>query len=230
MRHKEGVIELKKGQNKFIISALIAAIYSIIVFVVPVTKSSAFWVSYGFTLIAIIMQIVIWKKEIENEENKKNRFLNISTVQIGGIYFAIQILSSVVFFVVPSLEIWISIVTNILILGITLVIIFADESAKNEIERVEENIKSNVNFIRLNQCEVELLADAEEDAKVKEELQKLAEKIRFSDPMSNDVVKPIEEKIIKKIEELKIENSKLELIKELETLLNERNKKIKMMK
>ena len=58
----------------------------------------------------------------------------------------------------------------------------------------------------------------------------LAEKIRYSDPMSDEQLADIEDRITEKIAELKSSTDKTKIINELNSLLDERNRKIKIMK
>lgn len=66
--------------------------------------------------------------------------------------------------------------------------------------------------------------------KIKTDLQQLAEKIRFSDPMSDYSLEEIEGKIAAKISELRTESDKIIIIQELNFLITERNKKCKILK
>lgn len=85
-------------------------------------------------------------------------------------------------------------------------------------------------FIKQVQTEIELLADAETDVATKSALTQLAEKIRYSDPMSNEQIADIEDRITEKIAELKASTDKTKIINELNSLLDERNRKIKILK
>ena len=58
----------------------------------------------------------------------------------------------------------------------------------------------------------------------------LAEKIRYSDPMSDEQLSDIEDRITEKIAELKVSTDKTIIINELNSLLDERNRKIKIFK
>ena len=77
---------------------------------------------------------------------------------------------------------------------------------------------------------VEMLAEIEQDADTKKALEQLAEKIRFSDPMSSEQLLALESSIASKVEALKTAANKMELISELNSLLIERNKKCKLLK
>ena len=80
------------------------------------------------------------------------------------------------------------------------------------------------------QTEVELLANAEKDATAKAALARLAEKLRFSDPMSDERLADLENRIGARIAELSTAADKTTVIEELNSLLEERNRKCKILK
>ena len=80
------------------------------------------------------------------------------------------------------------------------------------------------------QVDIEILASAEKDAKTKEQLEQLAEKVRFSDPMSSEQLASLEEKISLAVENLKSSGNKMKIIEELNLLLDKRNRKCKILK
>ena len=106
----------------------------------------------------------------------------------------------------------------------------SDDAGRNEIERVEAKVQKKVFYIRELQADIEVLTDNESDATVKTALAQLAEKIRFSDPMSSEQLADLENKISSKVAELKTTSNKLEIITELNSLFDERNKKCKILK
>ena len=106
----------------------------------------------------------------------------------------------------------------------------ASDVGRSEIERVSVKVREKTFYIKQLQTEVELLAGAETDAATKSKLAQLAEKIRYSDPMSDEQVADIEDRITAKIAELKSSTDKTEIINELNSLLDERNKKCKLLR
>ena len=80
------------------------------------------------------------------------------------------------------------------------------------------------------QTDIEMLTEAEIDTETKAALKKLAEKVRFSDPMSHEMLGELESRISAKVEEMKTAADKKELIEEVTSLLTERNKKCKILK
>ncbi len=106
----------------------------------------------------------------------------------------------------------------------------ASDVGRSEIERVSVKVREKTFYIKQLQTEVELLAGAETDAATKSELAQLAEKIRYSNPMSDEQLADIEDRITAKIAELKSSANKVKIINELNSLLDERNRKCKLLR
>ena len=222
---------MKKNSTKgYVILGILFALVSIIAFAVPTVKTTTFWIAYVFTAAAFAAQIVIWKTALGKEETLKSKFLGFPVVHIGIVYAVIQVIAFAVFMFVPTLPAWSAIVAGSVIAGVSAVCMISADAGRHEIERVEEKVQKKVFYIRELQADIELLADNESDAAVKAALTQLAEKIRFSDPMSNEQLADLENKISTIVAELKTASSKLEIITELNSLLDERNKKCKILK
>ena len=106
----------------------------------------------------------------------------------------------------------------------------ASDVGRSEIERVSAKVQEKTFYIKQLQADVELLASTETDTVIKSALMQLAEKIRYSDPMSDEQLADIEDRIAVKIAELKSSADKVKIINELNSLLDERNRKIKISK
>ena len=222
---------MKKNSTKgYVILGILFALISIIAFAVPTSKTATFWIAYVFTAAAFAAQIGIWKTALGKEGTLKSKFLGFPLVHIGIVYAVIQVIAFAVFMFVPTLPVWSAIVVCSVIAGISAVCMISADAGRDEIERVEAKVQKKVFYIRELQADIELLADNETNADVKTALTQLAEKIRFSDPMSNEKLADLEDKISTKVAELKTTSSKLEIITELNSLLDERNKKCKILK
>lgn len=222
---------MKKNSTKgYVILGILFALVSIIAFVVPTTKTVTFWIAYVFTAAAFAVQIGIWKTALGEEETLKSKFLGFPVVHIGIVYAIFQVIAFAVFMFVPTLPAWSAIVVCSVIAGVSVVFMISAEAGRDEIERVETKVKQKVFYIKSLQLDVELLAKNESDSTVKEALQELAEKIRFSDPMSLSELEAIEKEIANKTNTLKSTADKLTVIAEIDTLLTERNAKVKILK
>jgi len=222
---------MKKNSTKgYVILGILFALVSIIAFAVPTAKTATFWIAYVFTAAAFAAQIGIWKTALGKAGTLKSKFLGFPVVHIGIVYAVIQIIAFAVFMFVPTLPAWSANVVCSVIAGISAVCMISADAGRDEIERVEAKVQKKVFYIRELQADIELLADNESDAAEKTALTKLAEKIRFSDPMSNEQLADLENKISIKVAELKTVANKLEIVNELNLLLDERNIKCKILK
>lgn len=221
---------MKKNSTKgYVILGILFALISIIAFAVPTVKTATFWIAYVFTAAAFAAQIIIWRTAL-GKETLKSKFLGFPVVHIGIVYTVIQVIAFAVFMFVPTLPTWSAIVVCSVIAGVSVVCMISADAGRNEIERVEAKVQKKVFYIRELQADIELLADNETNADVKKALTQLAEKIRFSDPMSSEQLANLENKISAKVLELKTAPNKVEIITELNSLLDERNKKCKIAK
>lgn len=206
------------------------ALLNVIAFAVPTVKTATFWIAYAFTTVAFVSQIVIWKFAFKGADTLKSKFLGIPLISVGITYLIVQIIAFAAFTAFSIAPSWVAVVVCALILGVSSICLIGTETGREEINRIEEKVEMKVFYIKSLQVDVEMLASSETDANTKDALTKLAEKIRFSDPMSNDALIDLEAEISAKVKELKTAENKAEIITVLDSLVTERNKKSKSLK
>lgn len=222
---------MKKNKGMaYAVLAIAFVLFNVIAFSVPTVKSATFWVAYVFTAVAFASQIAIWNFAFKGTDTLKSKFLGIPLISVGITYLIVQIIVFVIFMALPLTASWIAIVVCALILGISAICLIGTETGREEINRVEETVEKKVFYIKELQVDIEMLASTETDSDTKVALTKLADKIRFSDPMSNEVLVDLEAEITAKVKELKTAENKAEIITVLDSLITERNKKAKILK
>ena len=157
----------------------------------------AFWIAYIFTVVALAAQIVLWKRTFGHKE-LKSKFLGFPIVHIGIVYLIVQIAVLFVFVFAEKLPAWSALVTCTVIAAMAAIFMIAADVGQTEIEKGEQKVQGKVFYIKNLQVDIEILASAEKDAKTKKALELLAEKIRFSDPMSNEMEYIVRRKLITK--------------------------------
>ncbi len=222
---------MKKNKGMaYAVLAIAFVLFNVIAFAVPTAKTATFWVAYVFTAVAFASQIVFWKFAFKGADTLKSKFLGIPLISVGITYLIIQIIAFAIFMAFPIAPTWIAIVACALILGFSAICLIGTETGREEINRVEEKVEKKVFYIKSLQVDIEMLASTETDTDTKAALTKLADKIRFSDPMSNEVLAELEAEITAQVKELKTTENKAEMIKVLDSLITERNKKAKLLK
>ena len=117
----------KRGDKMlgYIIIAIIFLFFNIITFVIPTDKTLTFWISYVFTDIAFIAQIFIWKSLLNSLESSMRTFVSLLMVCIGLGYLIVQVIAFAIFMAFPTIPSWISIISCLLIIGISTICILA---------------------------------------------------------------------------------------------------------
>ncbi len=220
----------KNSLMSYLALGIVFALFNVIAFVIPTDKTATFWATYAFSVVAFAVQIPLWKIAFGKKNTLKSKFLGIPVIHVGVIYLIIQLIAFAIFMVFPTLPVWLAVIVCAIILAISALCAIAGQAGADEINRVEEKIKVKRAFIQFLQTDIEMLYESETDAETKTALSKLAEKVRFSDPMSHEMLGELETKITAKVEELKTTADKKAIISEIELLLTERNKKCKILK
>ena len=221
---------MKKKVMAYSVLGIAFALFNVLAFVIPTEKTATFWIAYAFSVVAFGLQIGIWNFAFKGAETLKSKFLGIPLISVGARYLVIQVIAFAIFMAFPLLPTWIPIVICSVILGISAICLIGTEIGREEINGVEEKTGKKVFYIKSLQVEVEMLAETENDPDIKAELLKLADKIRFSDPMSGNALSEIEAEILEKVNEFKTAENKLAIIAAASALVAERNKKVKILK
>ena len=220
----------KNSLMSYIALGIVFALFNVIAFIIPTEKTATFWTAYAFSVVAFAVQIPLWKIALGKKDTLKSKFLGIPVIHVGITYLIIQLIAFAVFMILPTLPVWLAVVVCTIILAISALCAIAGQAGANEINRVEEKIKVKRAFIQFLQTDIEILAETETDAETKAALKKLAEKVRFSDPMSHEMLGELESRITAKVEDMETSSNKISLVREVEVLLIERNKKCKILK
>mgnify|MGYP005774540859 CR=1 FL=1 len=220
----------KNTKLAYAVLGIVFILFNVIAFAVPTDKTITFWIAYAFTVVAFALQIGIWNAAFKATETLKSKFLGVPIIYVGIVYLVLQLIAFAVFMIFPLIPSWIVVIACALVLGISAICLISADVARDEINRVEEKVNQKVFYIRELQADVEILAEQEQNPEIKTSLTRLAEKIRYSDPMSNVVLADLEARIREKVTALRTADHKLEIIAELDLLLAERNKKAKILK
>jgi hypothetical protein len=213
------------------------AVYNTIAFVAPFNRGCAgFWIGYGFSTLAILLSSGIGLYAL-GREGIKSKFYGMPLADAARIYLIIQMLAGFAEMGAASLVPYqAGLILNVAMLGVFLVGVMAVSAATGEIERLDEEVKGKVFYIKSLQADIEGLAGGMPDDSIKKLLKDLAETVRYSDPMSSPQLAAVENKIEAKASALaeaadKADNDAVKaLCDELQQLFGERNRKCKILK
>jgi len=230
-------MKLTKNKGLFFASILIIlAVFNVVVFVIPFNKGGGFWTGYGFSMLAILLSAAVSFYAFDRE-GLKSKFYGVPLISVTWLYLVIQVIVGLIemgldFIPIPFQY---GIALNTILLGACLIGLITVEAGKEEIERIDAQVKEKVFYIKSLQADVENLTGRASDD-MKKMLKDLAETIRYSDPMSSPQLAVIENKIEAKAAGLTeaVGNANGDAIKalcdELQQLFAERNRKCKVLK
>lgn len=219
-----------------VIYVAVFAIYNVLVFLIFGDKNDCFWISYAFMCVAFLgnLGIVLYTTKSKNMEAV---FLGIPLVSFSVFHIAAEFFVSIVFMLfrnVASVQLTVSI--QVILLLIFIIFAAAAILSKNAVESVTQTVSTNVANIKNLSVDVQMLETQCLDPELKKQLHKVAEAIKFSDPMVNDSVAQLDEMIRSKVTELKYccqnneKNEAIQICFKLESYISERNKRLMLSK
>ena len=221
--------------------AIALVVFSVITFVTAnetvglSSVGSSFWVGYAFITIAFIGNLIC-SFLFFKEENKGKVFLNVPIINRAYSALIVSLIVGAVAMAVPQIPYWIGVIVDVLVLAFYAIAIVKASAAANIVNDVEQKVNAQTFFIKVLTVDADSLMARAKSDEMKAETKKVYEAIRYSDPMSNDALASIENQIQNEFNAFAdaVKNNDIDLAKfsanELVILINDRNKKCKLLK
>lgn len=207
------------------------AVFSLIAFEVPFAKTGVFWIAYLFMFIAAILQIYIFHMSFAGDTDAKSRFYGFPIAKIGFVYLLVQLAVSLIeMAAAAAIPVWAVAVINVILLAAALIGCIASNTMKEEIERQDIQLKEKVSNMRALQSLSSALVGQCSDPELRETLRQMAERFRFSDPISSEKTEELEAELQKQMNEIqkavidKDNGAVKELCDRILSVLKERNR------
>lgn len=199
-------MKLEKNQLRgIVILAICLIVFNILAFVIPFPRTGLFWLAWVFTNIAILAQAPIFIIAFRNGETTRSKFYGVPIARIGIIYLVIQLIAgfgAMGLAFVPKMPVWPFVIVFLLILAAAAIGLIATDATRDEIERQDAVLKKDVSKMRGLQSLGSSLLSQCDDPAVSAEVEKLAEQLRYSDPVSSDACAESEKELSNLMEEL----------------------------
>ncbi len=211
------------------------AVFIMLVFFIFKDRSGVFWMSFIFAVIAFAVKLASIFLAFQAFEVEAV-FFGIPLASLSLYYFFAQVFCAVVFMIFHSAPAKLAFALQVIILAVFAIVAIITLFTRDAIQDVDDNIKISTTAIKTMQADVESLRDAAGDPELKNRLRKLAETIKYSDPMSNDAVLDIEDQIMQSLSELRIyceDNDKanaMQACRNTEMLFLQRNRTLRATK
>lgn len=228
----------KKAKNTIgiaLIYVILLGVFNLLVFLIFQTRTEVFWISYGFMTLAFVVQIASMLLSFRTAD-VETAFFGIPLASFSVFYLCVALAVGVLFMIFQMAGFVLALILQILILAAFLIIAILSLLARDAVRDMGNQVTEKVRGLKTVLVDVETLAAASEDLQLRAALTRLADTVRYSDPMSNEAVADVEQRILGKLSELRIYtyhkqvDEAMESCKQLELLYLERNKKLAISK
>ena len=227
----------KNAIRWWVVLGVVLVVYNVLAFALPFPKTAVFAVSYLFTMIAILAQIYVIRTAFYRGEGVKSKFYGFPIAKLGVIYLAVQLIAGLVFMALGLIvPVWLPLALYVVLLGIAAAGFVAADAARDEVVRQEVKLEKDVSRMREFQAKGRALVTLNQIPEAARPLEKLAEDLRFSDPVSSEALTEIEDQLAECLAQLQeaVSAQKTEQIlsvcQEAERILAERNQLCKLNK
>lgn len=223
-----------------VIWAVLLALFNVISFVsvgwAGISKyTPSFWIGYAFITLSFIGQIVCAYFALKDNDIKKT-FYNVSLIAASYTGLILSFIFGGLCMIISLLPYWVGILLCAIVLGINVIAIIKASAVVDIVSSIDEKAKESTFFIKSLTVDAESLMSRAKSETIKAECKKVYEAIRYSDPMSNGALVSIESEITIKFSNFSDAvvsdkfNVASECATELVILIDERNKKCKLLK
>ncbi len=184
---------------------IVLIVYNVVVFAAPFSRNGVFFLSWLFTMAAGAAQAYVIPKAFSHGEGARSRFYGFPIARTGVLYFLVQLVLGLLFMALGatvSVPFWIPLVLYVALLGAAAVGLVAADAVREQVEGQEVKLKKDTGYMRILQAKMASVTPLAQDKQVKEALEKFAEDLRFSDPVSSVALKDIEADLTACVNEL----------------------------
>ena len=228
----------KVSKNYVVIWAAMLALFNLIVFISPgwdgtAKYTGAFWVAYAITTVVFFLHLALTLVAFKDAEGSNERlFLNIPIIRISYISLIVTIIAGTLCMLNSFLPAWVAAIVMSVLLAVYIISIVKTKIAIEVVEQVVEKVQVSTSFIKEMRVDSSSLVGRASPAS-KDICNKVAEALKYSDPVSNDTCAPVEIEMRAKLDEFATavkagEDDKVSALgNELLDLIEERNKRCK---
>lgn len=229
----------KNYKNYIVVWAVLVLMFNLIVFITPnevagVSKfHSSFWVGYIFITLTFITQLLVTLYSLKG--NIEKTFYNVPLISISFVTTIVMLVVGTVCMAVPIIPVWLGVILCAIVLAVAVVIGMQAKATADIVGGIDERIKNKTFFMKSLRVDVESLQARAGNSEIANEMKKVWDAVRYSNPVSAEALSGIEAQITIKFADLADAVNKEDVqavkkaSKELQILINDREKKSRLL-
>ncbi len=229
----------KKTVSAIAVVAIVAIVYVLCFVLIPFPKYNSGWISFGFTLASFFIGLGIYLYAFKDGSSPASKLYGFPVFRIGYIYVIAQLVLGIVICRLDTtvdVPEWITVLASVVLLALASIGVILTDNARDAVEGIEAEAERVIMPTKLFKLDIAATVDLCTDETVKKELVKLAEDIKYSDPVSSEATEEVEDALFEEMAVLRslVEGNDsegaLEQTRKVTNLLNERNRICKAFK
>lgn len=227
----------KNAVRTIVVLAVVFVVFTVIAFAVPFAKSAVFWISYVFGLVAIAAQGYALHAAFAGQGSLNSKLYGFPVARVGFVYMVVQLVLSLVLMILAAIApVWVALVLDVILFGAAAVGFITTDAMREEIQRQDQVLKKDVAAMRALQSRTHMLAGQCSDGDTAALIRRLAEDLRYSDPVSSEATEDMEAELSRLIDELQRSVTDQDypgaaaLCRQASVLLTERNRLCRLSK
>lgn len=195
----------KKQLSVITAYCVILIVFTTLFFIIPFNKNASVWAMFLFAEASIVLGCGITLYAFSRGGTLSSKIYGLPIFRVGYIYTVLQLAASVIIFIVnikTDTPAWLSALIGLVLLAFAIIGTIAADNAADMIENTDKNIKGKISRIKGFITEAEGIADRCTDPEAKKVLDKIAEKLKYSDPGSSPALDEAESRIAQALSEL----------------------------
>ena len=195
----------------------------------------SFWIGYVAITAAFVGQLICAYVALK-EENSQKLFYKISLVRISYTGLVTMFIVGGLCMVISPLPYWVGAIVCAIVLAVNALAVIKSATAVSEVERIDRKVKVQTFFIKALTVDADTLLARAKSEEAKAQCKKVYEAVRYSDPMSSELLASVEGQITVAFaalsEAVNAENDEkiTAAAEEVLILIRDRNNKCKLLK
>lgn len=188
---------MNKNQNRYIgFWAVLFVVFQMIAFVSPgwITHekyTASFWIGYVFITVSFVGQLLCALSALK-EKNLTKLFYKIPLIRVSYTGLIVSFVVGGACMLISPLPYWIGVIVAVITLAVTALSVLKANVAAEIVADIDEKIIRKTSYIRMLTVEAEGLMARAKTPESKAACKRVYEALRYSDPMSSDVLSSVE--------------------------------------
>ena len=174
--------------------AIVLVVYNVLAFAIPFPKNGCFWAAWVFGLVAILAQAAFLLLAFQHGDGAKSKFYGFPVARVGVVYLCVQLVLSFLFMGLAFVKCpaWIPVVLSVILLAAAALGLIVTDAVRDEVERQDSKRRADTLGMKQLYAAVAACSDRCADPELKKPVQKLADALRYADPVSSEATREAE--------------------------------------